>query len=78
MFHSNFTDIARWTPLSSMLGLSGPIGAQRAHNIVNAYPLAFFDRHLLGRPAELLDGAATQVPDVRFESRRPLPGAARL
>ena len=71
MFHSNFTDVASWTPLSAVLGLSGPIDARRAHGIVNAYSLAFFDRHLLGRPAPLLDGAATQYPEVLFESRRP-------
>jgi predicted dienelactone hydrolase len=68
MFHSNFTDIASWTPLSRLLGLSGPIDDQRAHGIVNAYSLAFFDRHLLGHPAKLLDAAAG--PEVLFESRR--------
>ena len=71
MFHSNFTDIPNWTPLASWWGLSGPIDAGRAHDIVNAYSLAFFDRHLLGRPAKLLDGPANQYPQVMFESRRP-------
>ncbi len=71
MFHSNFTDVARWTPLSRVLGLSGPIDERRAHGIVNAYSLAFFDRHLLGRPALLLDGAVGNYPEVLFESRRP-------
>ena len=71
MFHSNFTDIANWTPLAPLLGFAGPIDAQRAHGIVNAYSLAFFDRHLFGRPAPLLDGAAKQYPEVLFESRRP-------
>ncbi len=71
MFHSNFTDIARWTPLSPLLGLSGPIDERRAHGIVNAYSLAFFDRHLVGRPAPLLEGTAKQYPEVLFESRRP-------
>ena len=71
MFHSNFTDIAGWTPLIRMLGLAGPIDEQRAHGIVNAYSLAFFDRHLRGRSAKLFDGAARGYPEVRFESRRP-------
>ena len=73
MFHSNFTDAAIWTPLAPWLGFAGPIGARRAHDIVNAYSLAFFDRHLLGRPATLLDGAANNYPEVRFESRRYWP-----
>ena len=71
MFHSNFTDIASWTPLARVLGLAGPIDKGRAHGIVNAYSLAFFDRHLLGRPATLLDGASRAYPEVLFESRRP-------
>jgi pimeloyl-ACP methyl ester carboxylesterase len=72
MFHSNFTDIPRWTPMASVLGLAGPIGRQRAHDIVNAYSLAFFERHLGSRPTELLDGPAEQYPDAVFESRRTL------
>jgi predicted dienelactone hydrolase len=70
-FHFNFTDMPIWTPLAPQLGLAGPINAQRAHDIVNAYSLAFFDRHLLGRPAKLLDGPARQYPEVMLESRRP-------
>ena len=42
-----------------------------AAGIVNAYSLAFFDRHLMGRQAKLLEGAAKQYPEVLFESRRP-------
>jgi hypothetical protein len=70
-FHSNFTDIPNWSPLIAWIGLAGPIGAQRAHDIINAYSLAFFDRHLSGHPATLLDGPARDDPDVLFESRRP-------
>ncbi len=33
---------------------------QLADRIVNAYSLAFFDRHLKGQPAALLDGPAAQ------------------
>ncbi len=71
MFHLNFTDIPIWTPLAQQLGLAGPIDERRAHDIVNAYSLAFFERHLLGRPASLLDGSARQYPEVTFESRQP-------
>jgi hypothetical protein len=69
MFHSNFLDIPNWTPLAYELGLTGPIDGQRAHDIVNAYTLAFFDRHLAGRPAPALDGPSKRYPEVRFESR---------
>lgn len=70
MFHSNFTDVPRWSPLARRVGLAGPIDAQRAHGIINAYSLAFFDKHLLGRQVALLDGAAKHDPDVDFESRK--------
>jgi len=71
MFHGNFTDIAVWTPMASRLGVAGPISPQRAHDIVNAYTLAFFDRHVYGRPAKLLEGPAGEYPDAVFESRVP-------
>ncbi len=71
MFHLNLTDIPYWSPLMPWLGATGPIDAQRAHNIVNAYSLAFFDWHLKGLPAILLDGPAEQYPEVLFETRRP-------
>jgi predicted dienelactone hydrolase len=71
MFHSNFTDIASWTPLAPWLGLAGPMDERQARGIINAYSLAFFDRHLLGRSATLLDGVSKKYPEVLFESRRP-------
>jgi predicted dienelactone hydrolase len=70
MFHVDMNDAPLLSPLASRMGLSGPIGGKRAHRIVNAYSLAFFDRHLKGRPAPLLDGPAEQYPQVRFETRR--------
>ena len=71
MFHSNLMDVPNWSPLTSPLGLTGPIDGQRAHTIINAYTVAFFDRHLKGQSAALLDGPAESYPDVRFEARRP-------
>jgi predicted dienelactone hydrolase len=69
MFHINYSDIPSWSPLLRLLGLAGPIDVQRAHSIINAYSLAFFDHELKGRPAELLDGLAEQYPEVFFERR---------
>ena len=68
VFHADMTDVPL---LASRVGLSGPVGVQRAHRIINAYSLAFFDRHLKGQPAALLDGPAEQYPEVLFETRRP-------
>lgn len=51
------------------IGLLGPIDGARAHRIINAYSLAFFERHLKGRPQKLLDGPAMPYPEVHFEVR---------
>lgn len=67
IFHTDFTDVPSWTPLAPWLGISGPIGAARGHEIIDAYSLAFFDRHLKARPSTLLDGPAQQYPEVRLE-----------
>jgi predicted dienelactone hydrolase len=71
MFHSNYTDIPSWSPLWPLLGVAGPIDVQRAHNIINAYSLAFFDRHLKSQPATRFEGPTKQYPEVHFETRRP-------
>lgn len=71
MFHLDFTDAPLLSPLASRLGLSGSIDPHRAHAITNAYSLAFFDRHLKGRPAAPLDGPAEDFPEARLETRRP-------
>lgn len=69
LFHVNLTDIPYWSPLLSWLGTTGPVDGQSAHRIINAYTVAFFDQHLQGRPAKLLDGPARQYPEVLFETR---------
>jgi predicted dienelactone hydrolase len=67
IFHSNFTDIPAWSPLVRWLGAAGPMDVQRAHNIINAYTLAFFDRHVKGQHVTLLDGPAEEYPEVIIE-----------
>lgn len=73
MFHQNLSDFPYFVapPLAAWLGL-GPIDARRAHRIINAYSLAFFDRYLKGKTAQpLLAGRASQFPDVLLDARRP-------
>ena len=71
MFHVNLTDIPYWSPLLPWLGITGPIDAQRAHSIINAYSLAFFNQHLLGRAEALMDTPTSQYPEVIFDARKP-------
>lgn len=70
-FHANFADLPLWSPLTRPLGLTGPIDAHRAHAVINAFSVAFFDRHLKGLPAVLLDRPAERYPEVLFETRQP-------
>jgi pimeloyl-ACP methyl ester carboxylesterase len=73
MFHIDLTDDNTISPIFPMIGFSGPIGSQRAHDIINAYSLAFFDRHLKNLPETLLEGSSKQFrfAEVLFEARRP-------
>jgi predicted dienelactone hydrolase len=69
MFHINFTDAPAWSPITSQVGLTGPIDGQRGFDIVNTYTLAFFDQELEGRASPLLDGPSRLYPEVSFEKR---------
>lgn len=68
-FHSNFMDLPLWFPLASRLGVTGPIDGKRAHDIINAYTLAFFDRHVKGQPTAGFEELNGKYPEVHFESR---------
>lgn len=70
IFHIDFTDVPSWSPLAGRLGFSGLLPVERSRAILNAYTLAFFERHLKGRPAPVLDGPSAQYPEVLFESRQ--------
>jgi len=70
MFHLNFTDFPYWLPITSQLGLTGPIDGQRGFDILNAYSLAFFDKYLKSQPSPLLDGPSKQFPEVNLETHR--------
>lgn len=69
IFHTDFTDAPSWTPLAPWLGISGPIGGERAHVIVNAYSLAYFERSMEGSPSALLDRRSSSYPEVLLEGR---------
>lgn len=73
--HSSYCDLQVLFPqLAAALGLSdeelrswiGTLDPMRALRIQQAYPLAFFDRHLRGRRSRLLDGPSAAFPEVRF------------
>jgi hypothetical protein len=65
----HFTGVALWFPILSQLAdfEAGPV--YRYQHALNAYALAFFNRHLRGEAAPLLDGPAAEHPDVEFAAR---------
>lgn len=67
--HFDFTDFAVVAPILRHLGALGATPGERISTIYNAYTLAFFEQHLLGRHAALLSGPSAQFPEVDFRRR---------
>lgn len=75
--HLDFTDVSSWSPVFASLGATGPMDADRAHRIIGAYSVAFFDLYLGSRTDRLLAGASRRYPDVAVERHVPTtPGGA--
>jgi predicted dienelactone hydrolase len=68
-FHIDFTDLDLLSPMFPTIGFSGPIGSQRAHEIINAYSVSFFDKYFKGEPEALLAGPSAHYPEVIFAKR---------
>jgi predicted dienelactone hydrolase len=69
--HNSFGDACLWGRLPHNLGAGATIGGKRMTKIQNVYTLAFFDKHLKGLAAPLLDGPSPDYPEVVFASRHP-------
>jgi hypothetical protein len=78
MFHANWTDAPLWSPLVRWIGLAGPIAPYQGFAATNAYTLGFFDRHLKGKSAPILERLPQSYPDTQLEispptNERPVP-----
>lgn len=69
--HANFGDDPLVMPVTKLIGMAGPISADRMRQITNEYLLSFFDKYLKGEDAPLLAGPPADYPEVEFESRHP-------
>jgi predicted dienelactone hydrolase len=69
--HASFGDPCLWGILIHNLGAEAAIDGKRMARIQNVYSLAFFDKHLKGLAAPLLDGPSPDYPEVVFMSRHP-------
>ncbi len=65
--HFDFVAVPAISPLAPVLGVKGPLPARRVMEINETYLVAFFDKHLRGEPAPLLDGPT--YPEVQFVKR---------
>ena len=73
--HSSYGDLQVLMPqVARITGMSeeelrtwiGDLDPARAVRIDQAYPVAFFDEHLRGRPQRLLDGPSSLFPEVAY------------
>jgi pimeloyl-ACP methyl ester carboxylesterase len=67
--HYDFSDIPSLTPIAPLLGLKGPLSAERVTRIIDDYSLAFFNHTLKQQPAPLLAEPSAAFPEVQFTTR---------
>ncbi|BFH14228.1 helix-turn-helix domain-containing protein [Paenibacillus melissococcoides] len=70
-FHQRFADAALLSPL-----FAKEVSADQSVRINRDYVRSFFDRYLLGKEAPLLDGPAPPYPEVEFDPKLTVTGAA--
>jgi len=63
--HGSFSDLMLF-----FRSAPGQIDPRRAHEIINAYTLAFFDQYLRGKPGPLLAEPSPSFPEAKF-TRKP-------
>jgi len=66
--HGSFGDLCLWGRLLYNLQWEAPIDGKRMTQIQNVYTVAFFDKHLRGLAAPLLDGPSADHTEVVFAS----------
>ena len=71
--HASFGDPILFGSLIQSTNEELTIEAERMISIQNIYILAFFDKHLKGLDAPLLDGPAAEFPEVEFSSNQAVP-----
>lgn len=64
--HGHFSDLPLFMPQANDTTM---LSGRRAHEIIAAYTLAFFDRYLGGRKSALLDASSPEYPEVTFRKK---------
>jgi hypothetical protein len=55
--------------LGGIIGLKGPISAEREINLFNNFLIGFFDQHLVNPDSSHLEAAIQEYSEVNFEKR---------
>jgi predicted dienelactone hydrolase len=63
--HADFTALPLLSPLTTYMGLKGPIQGARGLEIINAYSVDFFDWNFINADSELLQGTQG-FPEVNY------------
>ena len=67
--HGNYSDIPLWSPVvSRLIQQGGPIDPRRAHQVINALTIEWFDRILKGK-GKTVEQVAEANPEVRIVAR---------
>jgi hypothetical protein len=67
--HGNYSDIPLWSPVvSRLIQQGGPIDPRRAHQVINALTIEWFDRNLKGK-GKTVEQVAEANPEVRIVAR---------
>ncbi|MEZ4456122.1 MAG: hypothetical protein R2882_06170 [Gemmatimonadales bacterium] len=70
--HVGLTDLSLMGPLlTRFTGVTGHLPPARREAIMSRYLLAFFETHLRGRPAPLLEGRSEEFPEVSIVRNTP-------
>ncbi len=68
--HMNYSDMALWSPMLMRMSMqAGPIAPRRAHAVISEITLAWFDRHLKGKAAPILDDLESRFPEAEVTIR---------
>jgi hypothetical protein len=69
MFHVDFTDLPLWFPYGKFFGITGGLKIGEAHQIINSFSVAFFDKELKGKESEFLKKPNKIFPNVIFKNK---------
>ena len=66
IFHIDFLDLPLWFPYGKYIGLTGEMETKQAHQIINDFSVAFFDKALMGISSEFLKYPEKKYPEIVY------------